>query len=128
MEIRDDRRYTAEHEWLLLDGADASIGISDYAQDELGDVVFVSLPAIGSRITAGASFGEVESVKTVSELFAPVSGEVTALNEALRDRPELVNSSPYDDGWMLRVRLDDPAQADALLDAAAYRATLPAGS
>jgi glycine cleavage system H protein len=131
MEIRDDRRYTAEHEWLLLDGTEAtvaSIGISDYAQDELGDVVFVSLPAVGSRITAGASFGEVESVKTVSELFAPVTGEVTAVNEALRDHPELVNSSPYDEGWMLRVRLDDPAEAAALLDAAAYRATLPAGS
>ena len=126
MEIRDDRRYTSEHEWLLLDGAEGTIGISDYAQDELGDVVYVALPAVGARITAGATFGEVESVKTVSELFAPVTGEVIAVNEALRDHPEHVNASPYDDGWMVRVRLDDPAQAQALLDAVAYRATLPA--
>lgn len=126
MEIRDDRRYTSEHEWLLLDGAEGTIGISDYAQDELGDVVYIALPVVGARITAGTTFGEVESVKTVSELFAPVTGEVVAVNEALRDHPEHVNSSPYDEGWMVRVRLDDPAQAEALLDAAAYRATLPA--
>ena len=128
MDIREDRRYTSEHEWLLLQGAEGTIGISDYAQDELGDVVYVSLPAVGARMTAGSPFGEVESVKTVSELFAPVTGEVTAVNEALRDHPEHVNASPFDDGWMVRVRLDDPAEAESLLDAAAYRATLPAGS
>lgn len=126
MEIRDDRRYTSEHEWLLVDGAEGTIGISDYAQDELGDVVYVALPAVGARMIAGATFGEVESVKTVSELFAPVTGEVVAVNEALRDHPEHVNGSPYDEGWMVRVRLDDPSHAEALLDAAAYRATLPA--
>ncbi len=128
MAVRDDRRYTADHEWLLLDGSDGTVGISEYAQDELGDVVYVSLPAVGAKLTTGKPFGEVESVKTVSELFAPVSGEVIAINESLADHPEYVNSSPYDDGWMIRVRLDDTGEAERLLDAAAYRATLPPGS
>lgn len=128
MAVRDDRRYTADHEWLLLDGSDGTVGISEYAQDELGDVVYVSLPVLGAKLTTGKPFGEVESVKTVSELFAPVTGEVIAINESLADYPEYVNSSPYDDGWMIRVRLDDTAEAERLLDAAAYRATLPPGS
>jgi glycine cleavage system H protein len=128
MEIRDDRRYTADHEWLLLDGGEATIGITDYAQDELGDVVYVAVPTIGARLTAKRPFGEVESVKTVSELFAPVSGEVIAVNEALMEHPEYVNSSPYDDGWMIRVHLDESSEVDGLLDAAGYRATLPPGS
>ena len=130
MAVRDDRRYTSDHEWLLLatGSSEGTVGISDYAQDELGDVVYVSLPAVGAKLAVGKPFGEVESVKTVSELFAPVTGEVIAINESLADHPEYVNSSPYDDGWMIRVRLDDTGEAERLLDAAAYRATLPPGS
>ena len=126
MEIRDGLRYTSEHEWIRLEGDEGVIGITDYAQDELGDVVYVDLPARGTLITAGERLGEIESVKTVSELFAPATGEVTEVNEALADQPELVNQSPYDGGWMVRVVLSDPAQLNALLDADAYRAELPA--
>lgn len=126
MDVRDDRRYTPDHEWLLPGGGnEATVGISAYAQDELGDVVFVQLPPVGTQLTAGAAFGEIESVKIVSELFAPVSGEVIAINEDLAAHPEYVNESPYDQGWMVRVRIAQPAEVDALLDAAAYRATLP---
>ena len=128
MEIPGDRQYTRDHEWLRAEGAEAVIGITEYAQDELGDVVFVQLPAIGSRVSAGAAFGEIESVKTVSELFEPAGGEVIAVNEALTEHPELVNDSPYDTGWMVRIRLDDPAALGSLLDAEAYRATLPPGT
>jgi len=126
MEIRDDLRYTHEHEWIRLDGDEGIIGISDYAQDELGDVVYVALPNLGTRLVAGQRFGEIESVKTVSELFAPATGEVTAVNEALEEHPELVNESPYDDGWLVRIVLTDPTQLEELLDAEAYRAELPA--
>jgi glycine cleavage system H protein len=125
MEIRDGLRYTHDHEWIRLDGDYGFIGISDYAQDELGDVVYVDLPAIGTLLAMGQRFGEIESVKTVSELFAPVTGEVMEVNEALADQPELVNQSPYDDGWMIRVVLTDPTQLESLLDADAYRAELP---
>ena len=128
MEIPADRRYTRDHEWLRVFDNEGVIGITEYAQDELGDVVFVQLPGAGGKISAGAAFGEIESVKTVSELFAPASGEVIDVNTQLGEHPELVNESPYADGWMLRIRLDDPAQAAALLDAEAYRATLPPGS
>lgn len=131
MDVPGDRRYTREHEWLRVDGDDASlatVGITDFAQDELGDVVFVALPQVGTRATPGQAFGEIESVKTVSELFAAVSGEVVAVNEALADHPELVNHSPYEEGWMIRIRLSDPSEVDSLLDAEAYRATLPAGA
>jgi glycine cleavage system H protein len=125
VEIREGIRYTHDHEWIRLDGDEAVIGISDYAQDELGDVVYVDLPALGTLLTLGARFGEIESVKTVSELFAPATGEVMAINEALADQPELVNQSPYDDGWMVRIVLTDPTQLESLLDADAYRAELP---
>ena len=128
MEIPADRRYTRDHEWLRVFENEGVIGITEYAQDELGDVVFVQLPGAGGKISAGAAFGEIESVKTVSELFAPASGEVIDVNPQLGEHPELVNDSPYDGGWMLRIRLDDPAQAAALLDAESYRATLPPGS
>ncbi len=128
MEIRDDRRYTPEHEWLLVDGREGVIGITDFAQDELGDVVYVAMPKIGARLVRGQSFGEIESVKTVSELFAPVAGEVIAVNGQLVSEPELVNASPYEDGWMVRIRLDEGHTGGELLDADAYRATLPAGS
>jgi glycine cleavage system H protein len=131
MDLPENRRYTPEHEWLRVDADDpsvATVGITDFAQDELGDVVFVAMPKVGTHATRGQAFGEIESVKTVSELFAPVGGEVIAVNEALTDHPELVNSSPYDDGWMIRIRLADPAEVASLLDAAGYRATLPAGA
>jgi glycine cleavage system H protein len=125
MEIREGLRYTHDHEWIRLEGDEGVIGISDYAQDELGDVVYVDLPGLGTVLTAGEHFGEIESVKTVSELFAPATGEVVAVNEALADQPELVNQSPYDDGWMVRIVLTDPTQLETLLDADGYRAELP---
>jgi glycine cleavage system H protein len=119
--IPDDLRYTDAHEWVR-DGADGvlRVGITDYAQAQLGDVVFVDLPAVGDAVTVGTPCGEVESTKSVSEIYAPVSGEVVAVNEALSGSPELVNSGPYDDGWMFEIRTDG-AEVDGLLDAAAYR-------
>jgi glycine cleavage system H protein len=122
--IPDDLRYTDAHEWVREgDDGVVRVGITDYAQAQLGDVVYVDLPAVGDAVTAGASCGEIESTKSVSEVYAPVSGEVVAVNGALEGSPELVNTGPYDDGWMFEVRPDD-AQGDAmdaLLDAAAYR-------
>ena len=124
--IPDDLRYTAEHEWIRIGGdADggpdvATIGITDYAQDALGDIVYVSLPELGETLTPGSSVGELESTKSVSDIYAPLAGTVVARNEALDQTPELVNSDPYGEGWLLRVRVDDPAAAEALLDSAAY--------
>ena len=125
--IPDDLRYTAEHEWIRIgdDAAEggpdvATIGITDYAQDALGDIVYVSLPEVGETLTPGSSVGELESTKSVSDVYAPLAGTVVARNEALDQTPELVNSDPYGEGWLLRVRVDDPAAADALLDSAAY--------
>jgi glycine cleavage system H protein len=115
-----DLRYTKEHEWVRLSGDEATIGITQYAADQLGDVVFVELPEAGRTLQQFATFGVVESVKAVSDLFAPVTGDVADTNEALRDRPELVNSDPYGEGWMLKVTVADAAQVEALLDAAAY--------
>jgi glycine cleavage system H protein len=114
--------YTKEHEWLRLEGEEGVIGITDFAQDSLGDVVFVELPAVGATLTQGQVFGVVESNKTVSDLFAPVSGRVVAVNETLRETPEQVNSDPYGSGWMLRVALTRRDEADGLLDAKAYQA------
>ena len=122
MEIPQTLRYTEDHEWLRTDGTEAAVGITAYAAGELGDIVFVELPAPGRRLAAGAVFGVVESVKTASDLFCPVAGEVVAVNERLAGEPELVNADPYGDGWMIRIRPDDPAAADALLDAGGYRA------
>ena len=124
-EIPDDLRYTPEHEWVQQrqDGV-LRVGITAYAQDALGDVVFVTLPQVGTTVAPGQACGEVESTKSVSDVFAPVTGTVTARNEALDANPELVNSSPYGDGWMFEVRPDDPASVDALLDADGYRALL----
>ena len=121
--------YTSDHEWLRRDDEspdEAVIGITDFAQDQLGDVVYLDLPAEGAEVTGGERFGEIESVKTVSDLYAPISGEVLATNGDLEDQPELVNDSPYDEGWLIRVRLGDESQLDGLLDADAYRAQLPA--
>ena len=118
--VPGDLRYTKEHEWVRVDGDEATIGITQFAADQLGDIVFVELPAAGRSVEQFATFGVVESVKAVSDLFAPVGGEVTATNDALGAQPELVNSDPYGEGWMVRLRLADAAQVDALLDPAAY--------
>ena len=116
-----DRKYTPDHEWIRVTGDTAEIGITDYAQRQLGDVVYVDLPDVGKSVTAGQSFGSIESVKAVSELFAPMSGEVVEVNPRLKARPESVNSEPHD-AWMVKVRLSDPAAGGSLLDASAYEA------
>jgi glycine cleavage system H protein len=117
-----DYRYTKEHEWIKVSGNTGTIGITDYAQHELGDVVFVELPAVGAKISAGQVFGTVESVKAVSEIFAPVSGDVTEANTALSDTPETLNSDPHGAGWLIKVKLANPAEVSGLMDAAAYEA------
>ncbi|MDT4939538.1 MAG: glycine cleavage system protein [Pseudonocardiales bacterium] len=123
-EVPDDLKYTAEHEWARVssDGTKttARIGITDYAQAALGDVVYVSLPQVGSNVDAGAAFGEIESTKSVSDLFAPMSGTVAARNDALDQQPELINSDPYGEGWIVEIEVADPASLESLLDAAAY--------
>jgi glycine cleavage system H protein len=120
-----DLRYTREHEWIRVDGSRGVVGITAYAQEQLGDVVFVELPKVGSAIEQGKTFGVVESVKTASDLYAPVSGSVAEVNDMLVDRPELVNQDPYGEGWMIVVVLTDPAQASSLLTASEYAASLP---
>lgn len=115
-------RYTAEHEWALADGASAvRVGITHHAQESLGDIVYVSLPEVGKTVGAGEVLGEVESTKSVSDLYAPVSGTVTARNDALDTQPELINSDPYGDGWIVEITVDDPAAVESLMDAASYR-------
>jgi len=119
----EDLKYTDEHEWLASkEGATVRVGITDYAQQQLGDVVFVELPEVGQRVEAGSPLGEVESTKSVSEIFAPLTGEVTAVNTALDETPELINSDPYGDGWIIEIAADDTAALDELLDAKAYQA------
>jgi len=118
--VPGDLRYTKDHEWVRVEGDEAVVGITEFAAHQLGDVVFVELPAVGRSLAQHATFGVVESVKAVSDLFAPVGGEVTAANDALGGQPELVNSDPYGEGWMLRVKVADAAQLDGLLDAATY--------
>jgi len=120
--VPDNLRYTKDHEWIRVEGDKGVIGITDYAQNQLGDVVFLELPETGRTLAAGQSFGTVESVKAVSELFAPVSGDVVEINAALVSKPEVVNSDPYGQGWMMVVKLADPGQAVRLMDAAAYAA------
>lgn len=117
-----DYRYTKEHEWIKVTGATGTIGITDYAQHELGDVVFVELPAVGAKITTGQVFGSVESVKAVSEIFAPVTGEVTEANVALSDTPETLNNDPHGAGWLIKIKLANAAEVASLMDAAAYQA------
>ena|ERR1700722_9080525 len=121
MSIPQDLRYSSEHEWVRVDGAVARIGITDFAQESLGDVVFVQLPDVGLDIVAGASAAEIESTKSVSDIYVPVSGPVTQVNSALVEAPELVNQDPYGAGWILEVTLVDPSELDALLDADAYK-------
>jgi glycine cleavage system H protein len=125
--VPSDLRYTKDHEWVRLDGDDATIGITAYAADQLGDIVFVELPDPGRTLEQFATFGVVESVKAVSDLFAPLSGEVIEANGALNAQPELVNQDPFGSGWMVRLRVADAGQADELLDAAAYDALVAAG-
>jgi glycine cleavage system H protein len=120
-DIPDDRRYLETHEWAHADDGTVRVGITDFAQDELGDVVFVEFPDVGDDLDQEEAFGVIESIKAVSDLYAPVSGEVTACNEELFDAPELVNQDPYDDGWMLEIELDDEDDLDELLSAEEYR-------
>ncbi len=123
MAIPDDRRYSKEHEWALVeDAGTVLVGISEFAQAELGDVVYVELPKAGERVKAGGQIGEIESVKAVSDLFSPVSGEIVEVNDGVKQNPELVNESPYENGWLLRIKPDDPSELDSLLDAAQYGA------
>jgi glycine cleavage system H protein len=122
MTVPEELRYSSEHEWVRVNGSTARIGITDFAQESLGDVVFVQLPDVGLEIIAGASAAEIESTKSVSDVYVPVSGEVTGVNEALVGAPELVNQDPYGEGWILEVALVDPAQVEQLMDADAYRA------
>ena len=119
--VSEELRYSKEHEWVRLDGTSATIGITSYAADELGDIVFVELPEVGSSLTQLSSFGVVESVKAVSDLYAPLSGTVVEVNDALRESPELLNSDSFGDGWILRVELSAPDEVETLLDAAGYR-------
>jgi glycine cleavage system H protein len=122
MHTPENLRYAKTHEWARIEGDRATVGITDFAQHELGDVVYLDLPKVGQTFRAGAAFGTVESVKAVSDLYAPLSGEVVEINEPLMDAPEGINNSPYDNGWMLVLKMSDPAEADALMDAAAYQA------
>jgi glycine cleavage system H protein len=116
----DDRRYTAEHEWIKPEGDVYLVGITSFAQDQLGDIVYVELPKVGDRLEAGKAFGVIESVKTASDLYAPVSGEVVEINSELVDQPQAVNDDPYTAGWMIRIRADDPSQVERLLTAEQY--------
>jgi len=118
--IPDDLHYSKDHEWVRVDGNVAIVGITDYAQDSLGDVVYVELPKVGDDFAANESFGSVESVKAVSEVFSPVSGEVSGTNETLADTPEKVNQDPYGEGWMIRVQMSNPGEVDSMLTAAEY--------
>jgi glycine cleavage system H protein len=120
----DDLKYHPEHDWARIDGDSATFGITWYAQDQLGEVVFFDPPAVGTTIDKDAPYAEVESVKAVSDVIAPLSGEVTEVNEGLKDSPEQVNEDPYGEGWLVKVRLTDPSEVDSLLDAESYRSSL----
>ncbi len=121
MEFPKDLKYTKDHEWIRVAGDTGVVGITEYAQGELGDVVFVELPAVGAKLQQGKQFGTIEAVKTVSDLFAPVSGEVVEVNEALKDSPEVVNKDPYAGGWMVKVKISNATELDGLLDSAKYQ-------
>jgi len=121
-------KYTKEHEWVSVEDDVGTVGITDYAQDQLGDIVYMDLPTVGTRVTQPEKFGEIESVKAVSELFSPVSGEVVEVNTALAEKPELVNESPYGEGWMIRMRLSDPSELERLLSAQEYDEYLAQGA
>jgi glycine cleavage system H protein len=120
LNLLEDLKYSEDHEWVKSQGDVARVGISDYAQDQLGDVIFVDLPKVGDSYQKGDEFGTIESVKAVSDLFIPIGGEIVSVNAALEDTPELVNTNPYDDGWMIDIKPDDPSEMDGLLTRAAY--------
>jgi len=124
MNVPEDFKYSSDHEWVGVDGNTATIGITDYAQDALGDVVFVDVPEVGTSVEVGATFSEVESTKSVSDIFAPLSGKIVAVNDQLDDNPELLNSDPYGDGWICRIDMSDQSQLSDLLDSAAYQALI----
>ena len=121
MEFPEDLKYTKEHEWVLIEGGTATVGITDYAQDQLGDIVFVELPAVGDKVSKEDAFGVVESVKAVSDIYAPLSGKVIEVNDDLPDDPEMLNEDPYGDGWVVKIEITDPTDLDDLLDAVAYQ-------
>jgi glycine cleavage system H protein len=121
MNIPPELRYSTDHEWVRVDGDVVTIGITEFAQDALGDVVFVEMPELGASVAAGATFSEVESTKSVSDIYAPVTGSISAINDTLDSQPELLNSDPYGDGWICRIQMNDPAELDGLMDADAYR-------
>lgn len=121
MNIPDNVKYTKDHEWLRVENGFAVVGVTDYAQSELGDIVFIEFPEKGKTFSQNDSIGTIEAVKTVADLYAPVSGEVVEVNEELADSPELVNQDPYEKGWMLKIKLNDPSEVDALMDSAAYK-------
>lgn len=120
MNIPEELKYTKEHEWVRIDGDIATVGITDFAQSELGDIVFVELPEVGDETTINESFGTIEAVKAVSDMFAPLSGEVVEVNEALADAPETINKDPYGEGWIIKIKMSDKSELDQLLDKAQY--------
>ncbi len=122
MDIPAELRYSSDHEWVRIEGTTATIGITEYAQDALGDVVFVEMPDPGLAVAAGESFSEVESTKSVSDIYAPITGSIAEVNAALESQPELLNSDPYGAGWICRIEISDPSEVDGLMDAEAYRA------
>ncbi len=124
MNFPAELKYSKEHEWLRVDGDTATIGITEFAQKELGDIIYVDIDSVGDTVAKDAIFGTVEAVKTVSDLFMPVGGEVIEFNEALKDKPELVNSDPYGEGWMIKIKISSPDETALLLDAAAYQALI----
>ena len=126
--IPENLRYSKDHEWVQVDGDVATIGITDYAQHSLGDVVYVDMPRVGDKLASHEAFGSVESVKAVSEIFVPVGGEITEVNENLNDTPEAVNNEPYSTGWMVKIKMENPGEADALLSSAEYEEYLAASA
>ncbi|MEK7316777.1 MAG: glycine cleavage system protein GcvH [Candidatus Eisenbacteria bacterium] len=126
MNVPKDLRYTKEHEWIRSAGGEVEVGITEYAQGELGDVIFVDLPPVGTKVVAMKTFGSIDAVKTVSDLFAPVAGEIMAVNDTLKENPALVNQSPYEKGWMVRIRVENPAEVGALLTSDDYEKLLGA--
>lgn len=124
MNTPNNLKYTKDHEWIRVEGDVAYVGITDYAQSELGEIVFVEIETVGEDIAEGETFGSIEAVKTVSDLFMPISGEVLEMNEKLEDQPELVNNDPYGDGWMIKIAVKDAAEIDTLMDATAYQALI----
>lgn len=124
MNVPDELKYTSEHEWIRIEGDEVVVGVTEFAQEELGDVVFLEIETEGETLAKGDTFGTIEAVKTVSDLYMPVDGEVVKVNTALEDTPELVNSNPFGEGWMVRIKLSDPAQLDDLMSAAEYSALI----